>query len=61
MCINCPDFVDMCWEDECYTPEGGIYNKAAKFYADMEYCRHLKAKYGHDIALLEDRYGREDT
>lgn len=54
MCLNCGDFVDMCWEDACYNPNGGRYGKAKKFYVDDKYCRHMQEKYGHEIASWAD-------
>lgn len=60
MCMNCPDFVTYCAQDECYTPDGGPYSKIRKFYINNEYCRHLKEIHKHDLATWEDRDKNED-
>lgn len=60
MCFNCSDFIDMCWAESCYNPNGGKYRKARSFYLDDKYCEHMKEKYGHSHAIWEDRYGVDD-
>lgn len=58
MCLNCGDFVDLCFT--CGDPNGGPYAKAKHFYVDQKYCSHMAEKYGHDTATWEDRYGPEE-
>lgn len=57
MCGNCPDFVDMC--TECYNPDGGRYNKYAKFYLGDTFCAHLAQTYGTSSASLYDHVYKE--
>ncbi len=58
MCLNCGDFIDLCFE--CGDPDGGPHSKAKKFYVDNQYCSHMIEKYGHKVATWEDRYGQEE-
>ena len=60
MCVNCPDMIDMCWQGDCVNPNGGPYNKYAKFYVGDLYCIHLKPVYGHDFAEWADLYKDDD-
>lgn len=41
----------------CGNPNGGPYEKAAKFYVGQAYCSHLAARHDHATAAWEDRYG----
>lgn len=61
MCFNCGDFINDCWQDECYNPNGGPFGKSQTFYIGSRYCRHLQAQYGHEVAVAEDRYGVEES
>lgn len=55
MCDNCEPYIDICFEDECGSPQkGGKYTSATKFYAGDEYCRHLQAEHGHRYAEWGD-------
>lgn len=51
MCINCGDFLDLCFM--CGDPNGGPYAKAKKFYIDDPLCEHMQEKYGGPIATWE--------
>jgi hypothetical protein len=46
MCVGCSDFVDDCWEGDCYNPNGGRFNMSSKFYLGDTLCIHLQEKYG---------------
>ena len=59
MCGNCPDFVDMCTQGACHTPQGGRYSKYAKFYFGDTFCEHLAERYGTDDASLYYHVYRE--
>lgn len=58
MCFNCPDVIEMCFHEECKKPDLRGDNRGTRpmFCAGDEYCKHLKAEYGHDFALWSDRY-----
>ena len=62
MCFNCPDVIEMCFNDECKMSDyrGDGRGTRPMFCYDDEYCKHLKEKYGHDRARWEDRYGEDD-
>ena len=60
MCFNCGDFIDMCTHGDCTNPNGGAFNKYAKFYVGSKYCEHKREEYGHDTAEFADRYGDDE-
>lgn len=59
MCINCPDFIDMCWNEECKISDNP-YGGRPSFYIGDTYCKHLQEEYGHEKAQYGDLFGDDE-
>lgn len=54
MYVGYHDYVDFCREGNCYSPAAGSYGMYKLFMLGDTYCEHLKAQYGHDVAVSDD-------